>query len=98
MITTITTMPTMTDGALGVVGSRGDARAMLRLLWLASPALPVGAYGYSRGLEQAVTRGLVHDEASLTRWIRGVLTRQLATLDAPVMVRVLRAAGAERWA
>lgn len=73
------------------------ARALVRLLWLASPGLPVGAYAYSRGLEQAVTRALVHDEGSLERWVRGVLTRQLACLDAPVMVRVLRAARREDW-
>lgn len=65
--------------------------ALMRLLWLASPALPIGAYAYSRGLEQAVTRGWVHDEASLERWLLGVLRRQLVTLDAPVMLRVQRA-------
>ncbi|HEX6242149.1 MAG TPA: urease accessory UreF family protein [Polyangiales bacterium] len=81
----------------------GSAPALLRLLWLASPALPIGAYAYSRGLEQAVARDWVRDEATLGRWIRGVLHRQLATLDAPIMLRVLRAARAadraaiERW-
>ena len=76
--------------------SRTDPRAstpsLLRLLWLSSPALPIGAYAYSHGLEQAVTRGLVTDEATLTRWIRGVLARQLACLDAPIMLRVRHAA------
>ncbi len=66
--------------------------ALLRLLWLASPALPIGAYAYSHGLEQAVEREFVSDESSLVRWVRGVMARQLATLDAPVMVRVRAAA------
>lgn len=66
--------------------------ALLRLLWLSSPALPIGAYAYSHGLEQAVAREFVSDEASLVRWVRGVMGRQLATLDAPVMIRVRAAA------
>jgi urease accessory protein len=36
----------------------------LRLLQLASPSLPVGAYSYSQGLEAAVEAGIVHDAAS----------------------------------
>jgi len=74
--------------------SDGSRQALARLLWLSSPALPIGAYAYSRGLEQAAERGLVSDEGSLTRWIDGVLTHQVASLDAPVMLRVQRAAAA----
>ena len=40
---------------------RGDA-SLLRLLQLASPAFPVGAYAYSQGLEWAVERGWVRNE------------------------------------
>ncbi len=43
--------------------------AWLQLLWLASPALPVGAFSYSEGLESAVETGAVHDEASAGRWL-----------------------------
>jgi urease accessory protein len=59
----------------------------LRLLWLASPALPTGAYAYSRGLELAVERGWVRDAASAHAWIAGLLARQVATLDAPLLAR-----------
>ena len=45
-----------------------------RLLQLASPALPVGAYTYSQGLEWAVESGRVHDQASALAWI-AVLSR-----------------------
>ena len=41
----------------------------LRLLWLASPALPIGAYAYSEGLEAAVEQGLVHDAQSAADWL-----------------------------
>lgn len=64
------------------------ADALLKLLWLSSPALPIGAYAYSHGLEQAVAREFISDEVSLVRWVRGIMARQLATLDAPVMLRV----------
>lgn len=59
----------------------------MHLLWLASPALPTGAYAYSRGLELAVERGWVNDAASARAWIHGVLERQVATLDAPLLAR-----------
>ncbi|HNH36753.1 MAG TPA: urease accessory protein UreF, partial [Rhodocyclaceae bacterium] len=42
---------------------------MVRLLHLASPALPVGAYTYSQGLEWAVEDGTVQDEATALAWI-----------------------------
>ncbi|HEY6879728.1 MAG TPA: urease accessory UreF family protein [Polyangiales bacterium] len=64
------------------------ASAMMRLLWLVSPALPVGAYAYSRGLEYAIHVGWVHDGPSAGAWIAGVLERQVAQLDAPVLARM----------
>lgn len=62
--------------------------ARLRLLQLASPALPVGAYAYSQGLESAVELGWVHDETSALDWILGLLGHALARLDAPVLIRL----------
>ncbi|MEX8494682.1 MAG: urease accessory protein UreF, partial [Sphaerotilus sp.] len=32
--------------------------ALLQLMWLASPALPVGGFSYSEGLEAAIDAGL----------------------------------------
>ncbi len=64
---------------------------LLRLLQLASPMLPVGAYAYSQGLEWAVESGWVHDEASATDWIGGVLGQGPALLDMPVLARLYRA-------
>jgi urease accessory protein len=62
--------------------------AFLRLLQLASPTLPIGAFAYSQGLEQAVELGWVHDEASAVTWISGVVTEVLPRLDLPVLVAV----------
>ena len=49
---------------------RRDERALIRLLQLASPTLPVGAYTYSQGLEWAVEAGTVKNEATALAWIR----------------------------
>jgi urease accessory protein len=59
--------------------------ALLRLLQLASPALPIGAFAYSQGLEQATLLGWVTDEASAADWIGGVVTQVLPRLDLPVL-------------
>jgi len=48
-----------------------DALILLRLLRLASPALPTGAFAYSQGLEWAVEAGLVRDAASHRRRLAG---------------------------
>jgi urease accessory protein len=49
-----------------------DPHALLRLCHLVSPALPVGAYAYSQGLEYAVHAGWVHDEATALDWLQGM--------------------------
>ena len=46
-----------------------ETPALLQLIWLASPALPVGGFSYSEGLEAAIDHGLVHHEASATAWL-----------------------------
>lgn len=64
---------------------------MARLLQLASPALPVGAYSYSQGLESAVTHGMVCDEQSAARWIGDVLEFSLARMEAPMFLLCCKA-------
>ncbi len=78
------------SGLLASVGLTSSVGAMglLRLLWLASPALPIGAYAYSRGLEYAVCDGSVANAKTARAWIDGVLERQVAALDAPVLARL----------
>ncbi|MBE0623226.1 MAG: urease accessory protein UreF [Burkholderiales bacterium] len=62
--------------------------ALIRLLQLSSPTLPVGAYSYSQGLEAAVEAGIVRDATSAGRWIGDVLAYALARLEAPVWWRL----------
>ena len=59
---------------------------LARLLQLASPALPVGAYSYSQGLEAAVEAGIVHDAATAEQWIGDVLEFAVAPMDAKIIV------------
>jgi urease accessory protein len=68
-----------------------SAQQLTRLLQLASPALPVGAFSYSQGLEAAVEAGIVHDAASAQRWIADVLELALARMEAPVLLRLIDA-------
>lgn len=63
--------------------------ALLRLLQLCSPALPIGAYAYSQGLEHAVTAGWVKDEDTAAAWILGLLEHAFPALDVPVLFRLI---------
>ena len=78
-------------------------QALARLLQLASPALPVGAFSYSQALEAAVEAGSVADAASAERWIGDALRLSLAKFEAPVWCRLHAAwlagdyAAVRRW-
>jgi urease accessory protein len=67
--------------------------ALTRLLQLASPALPVGAYTYSQGLEWAVESGVVANEAGALQWIGDQLEWNLGRYEAPLLLRLLEAWG-----
>ena len=64
--------------------------ALVRLLQLASPTLPVGAYTYSQGLEWAVETGQVKDEAGALHWIGDCLQFGVARFEAGYLAHMLR--------
>ncbi len=68
--------------------------ALMRLMQLASPTLPVGAYSYSQGLEWAVAAGTVRNAESTARWIEDVFRTCVATFELPCLVAMLAAARA----
>jgi urease accessory protein len=68
-----------------------DGTSLLGLLWLASPALPVGGFSYSEGLEAAVDAGVVHDEASTADWLSDQLDLGLARAELPLLAAAHRA-------
>jgi urease accessory protein len=65
--------------------------ALARLLQLASPTLPVGAYSYSQGLESAVEERMVVNAETAERWIGDLLRLGVARLEAPLWCRLERA-------
>ena len=67
------------------------AAALLQLIWLASPALPVGGFSYSEGLEAAVEAGVVHDEASAGDWLQDQLALGLGRCELPLLADALGA-------
>ena len=64
---------------------------LAKLLQLASPALPVGAYSYSQGLEAAVEARIVTHGASAQAWISDVLELSVTGMEAPLLLRLRRA-------
>ena len=46
-----------------------NASSFLQLMWLASPALPIGGFSYSEGLEAAINAGCVSTEAEAADWL-----------------------------
>lgn len=62
-----------------------DPHSLLRLLQLASPALPVGGFSYSEGLEAAVAHQWVHDEKTAQAWLIDQLHLVQSRSELPVM-------------
>jgi len=58
---------------------------------LSSPALPVGAYAYSQGLETAIAEGIVHDVSSTEHWLKEIFEFGFSQLDIPVLKRLFTA-------
>ena len=67
------------------------AAARLQLMWLASPALPVGGFSYSEGLEAAIDAGLVGTEAQAQAWLVDQLHLAVARSDLAVVARAVAA-------
>lgn len=65
-----------------------ESLSLLRLCQLVSPALPVGAYHFSQGLEYAVHANWVRDEATASEWIGGIAQHAIGHLDIPLLLRL----------
>ena len=70
--------------------SAPTSMALLRLMQLVSPALPVGAYTYSQGLEWAVESGRIRDEASAGAWIGDLMRHGIGRFEAPLVALLMR--------
>ncbi len=67
------------------------AASLLQLIWLASPALPVGGFSYSEGLEAAVDRSGVTTESMAADWLSDQLHLSLARGDLAVIAQAIPA-------
>jgi urease accessory protein len=67
-----------------------NIRKLIGLLHLASPALPIGAYSYSQGLEGAVDARIVYDAESARDWIQSGMEHVLATNELPILAMLYR--------
>lgn len=71
--------------------------AAFQLLRLASPALPIGAYSYSQGMESAIEHEVVRDSATARVWIADQLNGPVGRWEAPLLWHSLLAAEQENW-
>ena len=65
--------------------------SLLQLIWLASPALPVGGFSYSEGLEAGVDRAGVATESIASDWLCDQLQLSLARGDLAVIAQAIPA-------
>jgi len=81
---TLTDEPRVSDSTL-------SPSALLQLMQLASPALPVGGFSYSEVLEAAVDSQRVTNEAQAGDWLLNQLALSLERSDLPVLAQALPA-------
>jgi urease accessory protein len=94
MGTTIMGMGRVTEvgAGSGAPAPPSDLGLARRRLWqLISPTLPVGAYSYSTGLEQAVEAGWLRDADAVRGWIEAQLLQVHARVDLPALIRLYQA-------
>ena len=75
-----------------IISTDSSNYALLKLLQLASPAMPVGAYSYSEGIETLVDTGAIASSQSLKHWLLQELKYGAIRIEAAVMVRAYKAA------
>lgn len=65
--------------------------SLMQLMWLASPALPIGGFSYSEGLEAAVDSAQVTTESEASEWLLDQLHLSLARADLAVVAQAVPA-------
>ena len=87
----VTDMVTHMGTIMSTEHSGESAATLMQLMWMASPALPVGGFSYSEGLEAAVDAGLVASEAQAGDWLLDQLHLALARADLPACIQAMGA-------
>jgi len=95
MATAITTIKEDAEaeasGSVAMADASIEPLALLRLMQLVSPALPIGAFNFSQGMEYAIEAGWISSEEGAHRWIEGVAQRSVGSMDLPMLARLYRA-------
>ena len=79
-----------TQGA-STAGPDQATPTLLQLIWLASPALPIGGFSYSEGLESAVEQAWIATENEACEWLADQLQLTLARSDLPAIASAIEA-------
>lgn len=72
-------------------GSALPAPSLLQLIWLASPALPIGGFSYSEGLEAGVDKAFIATESGANDWLLDQLQLSLSRADLSVVAKAVAA-------
>lgn len=67
------------------------AASLLQLIWLASPALPIGGFSYSEGLEAGIEWAGLGTERAASDWLADQLHLSLARGDLAVVAQAVQA-------
>jgi urease accessory protein len=71
-----------------------NTSSLLNLLHISSPALPIGAFAYSQGLEYTLEAGWCKNADDVEQWIKSVMVHGLGGVDLPILKRLHQAWGA----
>ncbi len=84
-------MPAAHAVPIDVGATPGAATDLLQLMWLASPALPIGGFSYSEVLESAIERCDMRDAAAVGAWLRDQLHLVQARGDMALVAQAIAA-------
>ena len=88
---TATTTATAMTTAIPTDSPALPAASLLQLIWLASPALPIGGFSYSEGLESAIENAGLASEAAVGDWLLDQLHITQARGDMAAVAQALQA-------
>jgi urease accessory protein len=68
-----------------------NSSSLLSLLQLVSPALPVGAYSYSEGLEYLIETGIITNQTQLENWLSQEIRTGSIRVETAILLRAYHA-------
>ena len=70
-----------------IMSTKMQTSSLLNLLHISSPALPIGAFAYSQGLEYTLEAGWCKNADDVEQWIKSVMIHGLGGVDLPILKR-----------